>query len=201
MRMILKQIVVLFGLCSIFSGCAPKQMQTTDNAAAPREPSIAVVSQQKGTIETHEDVARKLIHTILPKETLTPLYQDAAENATLNMIASLKAKSNNPITEKQRARLTTFWHEKVKELMPYSVLENLLLPIVMKHLTLGEIRQINEFNQTPVGQKLIKIQPILMKEGKTAGEILGRRMANEEWGKNLAKELQSEFPSLFKDEY
>ncbi len=55
----------------------------------------------------------------------------------------------------------------------------ILVPLYDKHLTLDEIRQLVEFYQSPLGQRLVEVQPTLAAESMLAGQQWGARLGQE----------------------
>ena len=54
----------------------------------------------------------------------------------------------------------------------------MIIPIYEKHFTHEELKQLIAFYESPIGKKLIKVQPQIMMESMAAGE---------EWGKKLVQ--------------
>jgi hypothetical protein len=42
-----------------------------------------------------------------------------------------------------------------------------------KHFTLQEVRQLIEINKTPLGQKAIRVMPLVMREARQIGQTMG----------------------------
>lgn len=144
--------------------------------------------------------ARDLIRSQVRPEMLEELYTEGAGSASLHFQAALQPSLKRALSEDEKQRLYLFWYRKIKELLPYSTIQDLLSPVVAKHLTLAEMEQINEFYQTPVGRKLTDLAPALTREGRAAGEGLGRKMADKEWIENTTAELKRDLPSLFPED-
>ncbi len=72
-----------------------------------------------------------------------------------------------------------FWDDFKAEVNPNDLIE-MIIPIYAKHFTHEEIKQLIAFHESPIGKKLIKVQPQIMMESMAAGE---------EWGKDLAKKI------------
>lgn len=146
-----------------------------------------------------EEAARLFIRNQVPADTLEELYDRAARMASLSFRAEMQAALERPISEREKQRLDLFWYQKIKELLPYSVLEDLCVPIITEHLTLDELREINRFFDTPVGKKLASVEAAMTKEAKGAGEELGRRMSDTDWMAATVEDLKVQFPEWFPD--
>ena len=70
-----------------------------------------------------------------------------------------------------------FWDDFRAE-FDINELVGMIIPIYEKHLTHEEIKQLIAFYESPIGKKLIKVQPQIMMESMAAGE---------EWGKKLVQ--------------
>jgi hypothetical protein len=62
----------------------------------------------------------------------------------------------------------------------------MLVPIYDKHFSEDEIRELNTFYQTPLGQKLLKELPNVTQESMNAGQDWGTRL-----GDKLMKQLEA----------
>ncbi len=71
----------------------------------------------------------------------------------------------------------SFWDDMVKEIDMDKLVE-LIVPIYQKHFTEEDIQDINNFYDTPVGQKMIEHMPQIMQESMNAGQ---------EWGKEIGE--------------
>lgn len=79
-----------------------------------------------------------------------------------------------------------FWEEFAKEVDANSLIE-LIVPIYDKHFTHEDVKGLIEFYQTPVGKKLIAVQPLLTQESQQAGEKWGMEI-----GQKVAERLKEE---------
>ncbi len=55
----------------------------------------------------------------------------------------------------------------------------LLVPLYDRHLTLDEIRQLIAFYESPLGKRLVEVQPLLAEESMRAGQEWGGRLSME----------------------
>ncbi len=55
----------------------------------------------------------------------------------------------------------------------------LLVPLYDRHLTLDEIRQLIDFYESPLGRRLVEVQPTLAAESMLAGQEWGGRLSME----------------------
>jgi len=79
-----------------------------------------------------------------------------------------------------------FWTSFMKEVSKDDLL-NLVIPVYDKHLTHDEIKELIKFYESPIGKKLISVNPQIMKESMAAGEEWGRKIAER-----VLKKLQDQ---------
>ncbi len=146
-----------------------------------------------------ENAARAFIRIQVPEDFLEEVYQQSAQAAAMAVENQIQPAIGRAVTESEHSRLIMVLHTQMKELLPYSVLEDLMFPIVAKYLTLEDLRELNAFFNSDVGRKYTSIQAVLARESRIAGELLGQRMADGEWGQRLGRELKRQFPQWFPD--
>ncbi len=81
------------------------------------------------------------------------------------MILSLKQQAPNTPHK--------YWVDFMSEIDP-GEMENLVVPIYQKYLTEEDVVAINEFYSSPVGKKLIRHQPDIMRESMALGQRWGQ---------------------------
>lgn len=81
-----------------------------------------------------------------------------------------------------------YW-TKFRNKIEVNELIEMIIPIYAKYYTDDDIKQLIEFYKSEIGQKMIKLSPLMMQESMSAGQ---------EWGKKIGEELIKE---LIKDGY
>ena len=71
-----------------------------------------------------------------------------------------------------------FWDDVMQQVNAEE-LENLLIPVYQKHLTEADVKALNEFYASDVGQKMIKTQPAIMRESMMLGQQWGQQLAQK----------------------
>ncbi len=71
-----------------------------------------------------------------------------------------------------------FWLAFAKKVKTEDLVD-MLVPIYDRHLTHSEVTSLIEFFQSPVGKKLVSVQPEIMKESMQVGQAWGEKLANE----------------------
>lgn len=144
-----------------------------------------------------EAAARTLIRHQVRPETLEEMYQQTTPLMVMMIENSIQTNIGRPITDLERFRLTVFCNQWIRELFTFPAMEDLLVPIVVSHLTLEDLEEINAFLSTPVGQKLSSIQAAIMREGQAAGERFGEQLADSDRAAEISEELKRQFPQWF----
>jgi hypothetical protein len=144
-----------------------------------------------------EQAARTLIRTEIDPATFDELYVQASRAAVQNLEAAVQPSLQRALTDDERKRLSLFWQRKMRELLPYSAIEDRLVPRVTKQLSLEELQEINRFNGSPVGRKLAEVQAVISFEARASGEQMGKRLADKDWQAKVDEELKREFPLWF----
>lgn len=71
-----------------------------------------------------------------------------------------------------------FWTGFARKVKTDDLME-MLVPIYDRHLTHTEVTSLIEFFQSPVGKKLVSVQPEIMKESMQVGQKWGEKLGNE----------------------
>jgi hypothetical protein len=71
-------------------------------------------------------------------------------------------------------------------------LVELMIPVYERHFTHDEIRELIKIYESPIGQALVRKQPLLMQDAMSVGETWGKRKAEEIV--RLLQERGVEFP-------
>jgi hypothetical protein len=79
-----------------------------------------------------------------------------------------------------------FWTDFAKEAKADDLVEQ-IVPIYDKYLSEPEIRDLIKFYESPVGKKLVSVQPQLVQESMTVGQTWGRAI-----GESVVKKLQAQ---------
>lgn len=80
----------------------------------------------------------------------------------------------------------SFWKELEAEIDPNQLVE-LTVPIYTRHLTHADVKELLVFYESPVGKKMIAVQPAIMAEAMTVGQAWG-----QEVGARVMKKMQAE---------
>ena len=72
-----------------------------------------------------------------------------------------------------------FWTEFRTEVRP-ELLTEATVPIYAKYLSLEELQQLASFSESPLGRKLLQVQPAILQESMAAGQ---------QWGGDIARRI------------
>jgi uncharacterized protein len=83
----------------------------------------------------------------------------------------------------------TFWDEFQKEIDPNKLTE-MCIPPYEKHLSHDDVKELIKFYESPVGQKLVKVQPQIMQECMQIGQKWGEEIGQKVVAKMKEKGIQ-----------
>ncbi len=72
----------------------------------------------------------------------------------------------------------SFWDDVMADVNA-DEMENMVIPIYQKYLSESDIQAINSFYQTEAGEKLIRVQPLIMQESVALGQQWGQKIAQQ----------------------
>ncbi len=142
----------------------------------------------------HSEAAKAFLHLQVNPEIMEESYQQTATHIATKFQLDIQPKINRAFTEDEVRRLQFFWYNRLKDMMPYSKLEELIVPVITKNFTVDELHDINRFLQSPTGLKLTEIQPIIAEEARIAGEEMGKKIADKQWIEATKQDLMIQFP-------
>jgi uncharacterized protein len=72
----------------------------------------------------------------------------------------------------------SFWQELAARIRPDDLVD-MVVPIYAKHLDAKDVKDLIAFFESPAGRKLTKAQPAILQESMAAGQVWGRRIAED----------------------
>jgi len=127
---------------------------------------VALMAQNAGTSPTLDPAKREAIVRLLK---VTKSGDLAVQAALQGIQAQKQAMPQVP---------EIFWAEFTKE-MNAEAFETLAIPIYDKHFSLGDLKAILAFYETPAGRLLLAKQPMVLQESMEAGQALGAKLGQE----------------------
>jgi len=144
-----------------------------------------------------DELAREIVRNQVSPATMDDVYLQAAQQASNNFQLAIQPAIKRAVTEDEKQRLLLFWHTRIKDLLPYSAIEDLIAPVVTKNLSLEDLQEISRFTQSPTGRRYTEVQAVIMRESRAAGEQLGKKLADKEWQAKVVEDVKREFPQWF----
>jgi hypothetical protein len=143
------------------------------------------------------DPARELVQNEIKAAGMENLYTTVAGQMTAQFIVAIQPSLKREPTDNEKQRLNVFWYKKLKELMPETALEDLLVPVVKKYLSTDDMSEINTFFRTATGQKFLEVSPIMSRQAEGAGAELAAKLMNPGAVDKMINDLKAEFPYWF----
>ncbi|MGH9774072.1 MAG: DUF2059 domain-containing protein [Candidatus Acidiferrales bacterium] len=166
---------ILLGICLLAAGPALGQ-----NPPAPAEQGSAATTQ-KVDPEKEKEI-RRLLQLMDVRGIL--------EQSMASMEQQMKdaAPANQSDAEKQFSQL---FLEKFRGKVKPEEFINMMIPVYDKYFSVEEVRGLNAFYETPLGQQVVKKLPKAVSEAQSAGFEYGRQA-----GEAAVQEVLQEHPEL-----
>jgi len=152
------------------------------------------LAQDTNKNQRAQKAARDLFRNTSGPDMLEQEYKDSAEKMALQLEMNGQKNLKREITAIEKQSLRLFCIGKMKELMSYSTLEALSVPIILKHLTIEEIDQANKFFASETGRKMTALYGVMRQESEKAGRVAADKMTTPEWVDKFLTEFNQKFP-------
>jgi len=139
--------------------------------------------------KSQEQAIRQFIENQISEQHLNETYLFVSGQLANMFQEGFQTELQRQLSENEKQHLHYFWFRKIKEIMPPSALEAFLIPVVTRYLTYDDIMEINHFYSTQLGKKLRYLLPVMERESKAFGQIIGRKLGNSEWMNSTIKEM------------
>jgi len=133
------------------------------SVSAQSEGKSAEASAEDGEISEEKE---KLIRELIEVSKMTRMGKQV-----MDRMFQMMKQQHPDIPEK-------YWTQ-VREDLDMDELVEKLIPIFDKYYTKSDLKKLLEFYKSPVGQKLVKVQPQITKEAMAVGREWGRSTAEE----------------------
>lgn len=147
------------------SGKRPAATPAKKTAAAPGAPS-------------REEIL-KLFQLMQISKTMDAVVNAAKEQGVETAVQMIHERIPNPTTEQKKQ-----FEEKVNEILsqalgPSAIQEMLeaTVPVYQRHLTRADLQAMTAFYSSPIGQKLLREQPAMVRESMLAASGIQQRIA------------------------
>ena len=161
-RMLLPLLILIAVLCQSLSA------QVADTATPRKQESSKPAKQDEIDAAKKADIKKLLVAT-------------GAGNMGMQVVNQMvnMQRRQNPNVPKE------FWDDFLSQVSGDELID-LTIPAYAKHLTHDEIKELIKFYESPVGKKLVKVQPQIMQESMVAGQKWGMDL-----GRRIAEQLKS----------
>lgn len=144
--------------------------------------------------------ARTLVRYTIGERMMEPIYQFSTQQASTQFEAAIQPTLGRALTAEEKQDLASFWYVQIKELLPYSQMETMIVPVVLENLSAADIRAANAFYGSPAGQRFLAAQPAVIQGAQAAGQRMGTQLVTPEWTERVMRDLRKRFPAWFENE-
>lgn len=193
---LLKPLVTGSGL-ALLTALQPVAAQPT--MAQPGIGSTLIAQAAQSSDSSHAAAIETLVRdAVLTSENLEQMYALAAQQAATEFQVTIQPALGRELTDAETQRLYRFWDRKVREMMPYEVLAQTLVPIFTRLLTPADLELLNDPQSSAGQERLAELAPQLFNEATSAGQQLAQGYVSDPvWMDNTLEELRVEFPDWF----
>jgi len=175
MRKIFVFAIILFGL-PLISQQAFSQQALSRQAAQKSGPGKPSAHAASSDTPTREQVLQ-LFDLLKVRQNMEVMMDGMKDTARTGAEDILRQKVEDP-SEKQIAMTHKIFNDVFGEL-PIQEMMEAVIPVYQRHLTRSDIEALITFYSSPVGQKLLREQPAMIRESVQAGSEIGRKRLDE----------------------
>ena len=162
-------------------------LQKAPTVQTPAEPSKAGSQAPKRNAEKEAEI-RSLVEMTGGKQLTAQLLQASLEQMRAFLAASL------PPGEKSKT-FTDLFIQKFQERFSLDALLDRLVPVYDRYLTAEDVKGLLKFYGSPLGQRMLKVQPQIGRETQTIGFEMTKTVSNQ-----VLNELKAEYPEFLRTE-
>ena len=170
MRKILVFAIIFFGISLI------SQAAFSQQAAQKAGPGKSSAQAASADMPTREQV-HQLFDLLKVRQNMEVMMDGMKDAARTGAEDILRQKVDDP-SEKQIAMTHKIFNDVFGEL-PIEEMMEAVVPVYQRHLTRSDIEALIKFYSSPVGQKLLREQPAMIRESVLAGSEIGRKRLDE----------------------
>ena len=160
--------------------------------------TVAVVVVASAGSAAAQDRERRALALDLAKLMLDDnLRRTLDEQVTKGLVAAvgrtIQERLNRPLQDREWQVITGIVNHFVADSLPPSQTEVLAARVYARQFDEGELRQILEFQRSPVGQKVARLSSVIAAE---TADAIGKELQNSVALPRMIEQLQREFPVL-----
>lgn len=146
-----------------------------------------------GAQESPQQLARELAHLMLESQIRRGIEEQVAAGMTQALRATLQERLNRRLLDTEWQTLIRIVRQLVGEALPPSRVEELAAEVYVRHFDEAELRQLLEFQRSPVARKVARLAPTISVD---IGRAMDREIATSPAITDALDELRREFPVL-----
>ena len=159
--------------------------------------SMAVTVGMVGPVTAQGDgrqaLARDLAHLMLTDTLRRELDEQVAVGLTSAVATTLQMRLSRPLQESESRLVTEIVRRFVGDTLVASRTEELAATVYARHFNEAELRQLVEFQGSPVGRKAARLAPMIAAE---TAQAINDEIRNSPMLPRMVQEFQREFPVL-----
>ena len=148
-----------------------------------------VMAQGDGRQALARDLAQLMLTDTLRRE----LDEQVAVGLTTAVATTLQMRLNRPLQESESRLVTEIVRRFVGDTLVASRTEELAATVYARHFNEVELRQLVEFQSSPVGRKAARLAPMIATE---TAQAINDEIRNSPVLPRMVQEFQREFPVL-----
>lgn len=141
----------------------------------------------------HEALTRQMVEMEFGRGVFQEITAQLTNTAMSGMPQAMESRLGRELSPGEQEQLAMLVRGVFMEVFPQNAWEEAMLPVYMKYLNSDDVEDVLTFYKTPVGEKMLRLQATLMREGVSARENLLQER-NEEFMRRFAEELAEQFP-------
>lgn len=143
--------------------------------------------------ESSQQLARELAHLMLESRIRRGIEEQVAAGMTQALGATLQERLNRRLLDSEWQTLVRIVRRLVAEALPPSRVEELAAEVYARQFDETELRQLVEFQRSPVARKVARLAPTISVD---IGRAMDREIASSPAITEALDELRREFPVL-----
>jgi len=155
--------------------------------------SVGVMGPVMAQVDGRQALARDLAQLMLTDTLRRELDEQVAVGLTTAVATTLQMRLNRPLQESESRLVTEIVRRFVGDTLVASRTEELAATVYARHFNEVELRQLVEFQSSPVGRKAARLAPMIATE---TAQAINDEIRNSPVLPRMAQEFQREFPVL-----
>jgi len=121
-------------------------------------------AQVPDTEQARQEAARAIARLTVEGGSLRDMIDQGAEVAQVSTAESLKLALKRELTEAEQERVFEIFGESLAAILTQEEYEEILADVIAAHFTASEMAETLAFYQSPIGAKILRLEPTLANE-------------------------------------